>query len=77
MKLALTPTMAPTPSQALQRPTAHAVWMVNRILNSDLPPQKRQFYLDLLASVEHDPAANKYARDRAEHYIKFQTTGNA
>jgi hypothetical protein len=60
-----------------RRPSPHAVWMVNRILNTALPPERRQFYLDLLASVGRHPAATESARDQADHFLEFQSTGNA
>ena len=59
-----------------RRPTALSVWMVNRILNSSLSPEQRQFFLDLLASVAEHPAANESARDQAEHFIHYQSTRN-
>ena len=57
-----------------RRPTALSVWMVNRILNSSLSPERRQFFLDLLASVAVHPAADELARDEAEHFIHHQST---
>lgn len=60
-----------------RRPTSLAIWMVNRILNTALPPERRQFYLDLLGSVAEHPGANESARDDALHFIEFQTTGSA
>jgi hypothetical protein len=60
-----------------RRPTFQAVWMVNRILNTALSPDRRKFYLDLLASVEHHPTATESACDRAQHYLEFQSTRNA
>ncbi len=60
-----------------RRPTPHAVWMVNRILNTALPPERRQFYLDLLASVKDHPAASESARHRAEDFLEYQSTRKA
>jgi hypothetical protein len=60
-----------------RRPTPLAIWMVNRVLNTALPPERRQFYLDLLASVAEHPEANESARYEAEHFIEFQKTGSA
>lgn len=56
-----------------RHPTAQAVWMLNRILNTPLAPERRRFYFDLLASVELHPKANQAARDHAEVFIEFQT----
>ena len=60
-----------------RRPTDLAIWMVNRILNTSLPPERRQFYLDLLASAAEHPDANESARYEARHFIEFQSAGNA
>lgn len=57
-----------------RRPTDLAIWMVNRILNTALPPERRQRYLDLLASVAEHPDANESARYGAQHFIEFQMT---
>ncbi|EDY19725.1 hypothetical protein CfE428DRAFT_2901 [Chthoniobacter flavus Ellin428] len=61
-------------SSLRRRPTPHGVWMVNRILNGTLPAERRQFYLDLLASIAHHPNATESARDQAEHFLEFQST---
>lgn len=60
-----------------RRPTAHTVWMVNRILNTDMPKELRRFYLDLLASVTRHPEANESAQDCAEDFLEFQATRSA
>jgi hypothetical protein len=60
-----------------RRPTPHTVWMINRILNTALPPERRQSYLELLASVEHHPTATDSARDQARDFLEFQSNGNA
>ena len=57
-----------------RRPTALTVWMVNRSLNSSLPPERRQFYLDLFAHVLKHPDADDVARDLANDFIEFQKT---
>jgi hypothetical protein len=59
-----------------RHPTSLAIWMVNRILNTALPPERRHFFLDLLASVAEHPEANESARDDALHFIEFQTAGS-
>lgn len=60
-----------------RRPTSLSVWMVNRILNSSLSPERRQFFLDLLASVTDHPEAGEAARDEAAHFIHYQSTRTA
>ncbi len=57
-----------------RRPTSLTVWMVNRILNSKIPPERRAFFLELLASVANDPNARESARENAAHFIEFQST---
>jgi hypothetical protein len=59
-----------------RRPTPLAIWMVNRILNTALPSARRQFYLDLLASVAEHPEANESTQYEAEHFIEFQITAS-
>jgi hypothetical protein len=59
-----------------RRPTVLAILMVNRILNTDLPPERRQFYLDLLASVDGHPEANAAAREQARQFIEVQKGRN-
>ena len=56
-----------------RHPTPLSVWMVNRLLNSPLPPERRHFFLGLLASVAGHPSANEPAREQARHFIDFQS----
>ena len=60
-----------------RRPVGLSVWMVNRILNSSLPAERRQFFLGLLASVAEHPDADESARDDAERFLRHQSTRNA
>jgi truncated hemoglobin YjbI len=57
-----------------RRPTRLAVHMVNRILNARLSPERRKFFLELLAFAATHPNADESAQDAAEHYIEFQST---
>ena len=57
-----------------RRPSPHGVWMVNRILNTDLSDTDRQFYIDLLVSVTVHPEATESARDEAQFFIAHQTS---
>ena len=56
-----------------RRPTDLAIWMVNRVLNTSLSSESRQFYLALLASVATHPSASESARCEAQRFIEFQT----
>ena len=56
-----------------RRPTPLSIWMVNRVLNSSLPRERRQCFIDLLASVEAHPRANDAARSEARDFIEFQS----
>jgi len=58
-------------------PTPLSVWMVNRILNSELADVQRRFYLDLLAAAAEHPGASRFARDDAGRFLAFQTAGSA
>ena len=40
-----------------RRPSATAIWMVNRVLNATRVPEQRQFYMDLLRFAAEHPAA--------------------
>src|SRR5262245_10945263 len=68
---------------ALQRsvarqPTDHTVWMVNRLLNSNLSPESRQSWLGVLHSAAEHPRAPSSVRESALDYIQHQKRrGNA
>lgn len=55
-----------------RRPSPHPVWMVNRILNTELSPQMREHWLSLLRSVLSHPKATESARDNAEMFLEYQ-----
>ena len=55
-----------------RRPTALAVWMVNRILNATDTSRQREFYLDVLRSVAGHPDASRTVREDALGYIEYQ-----
>ena len=55
-----------------RRPTKLSVWMVNRILNSDLPRDTRRLYMSLLNEAATHPAASEPVRESARHFIEFQ-----
>jgi hypothetical protein len=53
-------------------PTALSVWMVNRILNSEISLAQRTAYMDLLAGVTQHPAATAEVRRDAKGFIEYQ-----
>lgn len=61
--------------EAMQRkPTTYTVWMVNRVLNTPLTLELRQYWLDLLrASLFHSSASEATKAD-AEGFIKYQNS---
>ncbi len=57
-----------------RRPTVLAVWMINRILNTDLPDEVRREYMTLLRNAEVHPEATKEVREDAHHFLERQTS---
>ncbi len=55
-----------------RRPTYHAVWMVNRVLNSDLSADDREILLQWLASVEEHPDADDLCKETARQFLSVQ-----
>ena len=54
-------------------PSMLSVWMVNRILNTDLPEDNRRSYMSLLNEAATHPAASETVREEARGFIEFQT----
>ena len=59
----------------MRRPIPHTLWMVSRILNSDLAPAERQRWLGELRRVATDPNASADARAEASELLEHQTQG--
>jgi len=55
-----------------RRPTALSVWMINRILNTDLASDVRREFMALLRDSEVHPEATSEAREQARDFIKLQ-----
>lgn len=55
-----------------RRPLTLSVWMVNRILNTDLPDETRRSYMSLLNEAATHPAASETVREDARRFIEFQ-----
>jgi hypothetical protein len=54
-------------------PSMLSVWMVNRILNTDLPDDTRRTYMSLLNEAATHPSASEDVRESAREFIEFQT----
>jgi hypothetical protein len=57
-----------------RRPSPHAVWMTNRILNTELDETARISWMEILRSTLDHPRATASARDHAELFIQHQQT---
>lgn len=55
-----------------RRPTVLSVWMINRILNTDLASDVRRDFMALLRDAEVHPEATSEAREQARDFIKLQ-----
>jgi len=53
-------------------PSYYGVWMVNRILSSELPPEVREAYLAILRKVAESEAAPWSVRGTAKEFLGFQ-----
>lgn len=53
-------------------PSYYGVWMVNRILTGDLPPDVKAAYLELLHKVIRSDNAPQSVKLTAEEFIEFQ-----
>jgi hypothetical protein len=55
-----------------RKPTPHPIWMVNRLLNSNLSDAERQRWMTLMRSVLDHPHATESARSNAEMFLEHQ-----
>jgi len=58
-----------------RRPSIYTVWMVNRILNTELPDQTRQEWMKALESVQNNPQTSDDIRGEAANLLRYQITG--
>lgn len=59
--------------QSLSRtPSAHTLWMANRILNSPLSNDDRRGWLELIRSALTNPKSTKTTVDQANHFLEYQ-----
>jgi hypothetical protein len=56
-----------------RQPTYHAVWMINRILNSRLPDDQRETWLSALQTAREHPLARDQTREAAEDSLQHQS----
>jgi hypothetical protein len=55
-----------------RQPTYHTVWMVNRLLNTELPSDQRESWLsEVRAALEH-PLASEQTRTSTQEYLEHQ-----
>jgi hypothetical protein len=55
-----------------RRPTHLTVWMINRVLNTDLPNEQREVWLSVLRGTIQHPLATEQARRSAEDFLEHQ-----
>jgi hypothetical protein len=55
-----------------RQPTYLNVWMINRILNSEIPADYRKQLLDLLTNVANNPAASSTTTEQAKQFLAHQ-----
>ena len=55
-----------------RKPTKHTLWMLNRILTSDISAKDRLEYLELLKESQTHPEADEIAKLEAEDFYQYQ-----
>jgi len=55
-----------------RQPSELSVWMVNRIINTNLPPQHRHELLDLMRSVPEHPKVTPRVSELARGFLEHQ-----
>jgi len=56
-----------------RQPTRYTVWMINRILNTELPAEQRESWLSELRAVPAHPLASESGRRAAEDFLAYQS----
>ena len=59
-----------------RKPTIHTIWMLNRILNSNLSESERTSFLQLLFKAQTNKQADQSAREEAKYYYEYQMVNN-
>ena len=57
-----------------RKPTTYTVWMVNRVLNTPLTPELRQYWLGLLQATLSHVSASEETKAEAERFIEYQNS---
>ena len=55
-----------------RRPTTYTVWMLNRILNAQLPETTRERLVALLRVVASNPVADTVVREQSQRFLERQ-----
>ena len=55
-----------------RQPTFLTVWMINRVLNTELPSEQRESWLSELRAVREHPLASEQTRTFAEEFLEHQ-----
>lgn len=58
------------------KPTSVTVFMMNRLLNTELSPEERGQYLLLLKSVTENEIADSMVKEEALEFYNYQTSGD-
>ncbi len=53
-----------------RKPTAHTVWMLNRIINGVKDPAQRQPYIKAMSDAMNHPLTDSSAREQAAHFLE-------
>lgn len=57
-----------------RKPTAHTVWMLNRVINGVKDPAQRQPYVEAMSNVINHPLADSTAREEASNFLNRLTS---
>lgn len=52
-----------------RKPTAHTLWMLNRVINSIKNPAERQPYVEAMSNATNHPLADSIAREEAARFL--------
>lgn len=52
-----------------RKPTAHTLWMLNRVINGLKDPNQRVVYIEAMSEAANHPLANSIARKEASHFL--------
>jgi hypothetical protein len=55
-----------------RKPTAHTAWLLNRIINVEKDPDRREQFHKVMANAVANPNADRFAREEADNFLKYQ-----